>query len=42
MQSHPYSPEREARVASALRDNLRRRKAQQQNRDTPAPEKRED
>ena len=33
-------PERDARLAAALRDNLRRRKAQA--RDTPADQKKDD
>ncbi len=28
--AYPFSPERESRVAAALRENLRKRKAQQQ------------
>jgi len=34
-----YSPEREARVAAALRENLRKRKAQQQTKTTQSKDK---
>ena len=31
--SYPFTPERESRVAAALRENLRKRKAQQQSKE---------
>ncbi len=37
--SYPFSAERESRVAEALRENLRKRKAQQQTRKTEATDK---
>lgn len=40
--SYPFSPEREKRVADALRENLRKRKAQQQSRETAPNKKDED
>ncbi|HEU0117202.1 MAG TPA: hypothetical protein VFR09_01105, partial [Alphaproteobacteria bacterium] len=40
--AHIYSPERENRVAAALRENLRKRKSQQQAKQASAPQDIED
>jgi hypothetical protein len=39
VEANPYSAERESRVAAALRENLRKRKLQQQKRENETSEK---